>query len=277
MKNLAWEDRSVEQMLAAFARSPDAALRAAIIERHEGLVRGLGRKFVRPGVEVADLVQVGWVALIGAVDRFDSGRGGRFAPYAAYCIAGEIKRYFRDRTWALKVPARLKTIAMSLSRTQEELYRKLHRQPLLPEMAEALSITEEELIEAMVAHRSYRPQALDDHPATDKGDPSLSAEEMEGVPDPRLERVAERDALRAALDTLDERGRTILRMRFQEGRKQGEVALAIGCSQVHVGRLERAALRGMRAEMDGRAPLSFRSGTVGAPPTRSLRRANKDG
>src|SRR5579864_3129104 len=151
MEDRAWQNQSVEQLLATLARGADASLRIAIIERHADLVRVLGRKFARPGIQADDLVQVGWIALIGAVDRFDAARGGPFKTYAVHCIVGEIKRYFRDRTWALKVPPRLKTIAASLPRVQDDLCRKLQRQPLIAEMAEGLRISDEELVEAMVA------------------------------------------------------------------------------------------------------------------------------
>src|SRR5688572_8089178 len=107
-----WQDRTAEELLAELARTGEPALRDAVIERHAGLVRRLARKFARPGVAEEDLVQSGWLALIRAVDRFDPAHGAKFSTYAVHCVVGEIKRYFRDKTWGMRVPRALQDLAV---------------------------------------------------------------------------------------------------------------------------------------------------------------------
>src|SRR5688572_12715364 len=132
---------STESLLSVYAKTRDTELRTTIIERHEALVRSLAHKFARPGVPVEDLMQSAWIALIGAVDRYDPAHETKFSTYAVHCMVGEIKRYFRDRTWSIKVPRYLQEIAANLHRVEDELYRRLQREPTIAEMAEGFHIS----------------------------------------------------------------------------------------------------------------------------------------
>jgi RNA polymerase sigma-B factor len=241
--------RSTEDLLTAYAESRDDRLRTQIIERHENLVRSLAHKFARPGVPADDLVQCAWIGLIGAVDRFDPAHGTRFSTYAVHCAVGEIKRYFRDKTWALKVPRQLQELSSALPTTEERLYRTLQRPPTVAEMAEALQVSEEDVLRAMDLGHAYCPAGLDETFARNDKSDSLSVSETVGVTDERMETIVERSDLDAALGSLDERNRRIIHLRFMRGASQQEVAEELGLSQMHISRLERKALAQLRTAM----------------------------
>lgn len=240
---------STEALLGVYARTRDAQLRTAIIERHEALVRSLAHKFARPGVAVEDLMQSAWIALIGAVDRYDPAHETKFSTYAVHCMVGEIKRYFRDRTWSIKVPRYLQEIAANLHRVEDDLYRRLQREPTIAEMAEGFNISEEDLARAMELYRAYQTQRLEDRHEMEDGNDSMALGETLGRPDTNMEAVVEHSVLRAALGGLDERRQVILQRRFFDGCSQQEVADELGLSQMHISRLERSALQQLRASI----------------------------
>jgi RNA polymerase sigma-B factor len=241
--------QSVDALLSEYVRTRSPKVRDAIIERHETLVRSLAHKFARPGVQVEDLAQSAWVALIRALDRFDPSHGTQFSTYAVTCMVGEIKRYFRDHTWSLKVPRHLQEIAANLNRMQDRLYTRLQREPTIGEMAVAFKVSEEELLEAMEMYRAYQPFGLDDRHEMGDGNDSMTIGEMHGGPDEDMEQLVESAPLDAAIDTLDERKQRIIRRRFLQGFSQQQVADELGLSQMHISRLERAALQQLRTVM----------------------------
>ena len=249
MEAIALRDYSTEALLAMYTQSRDPALRTAIIERHEALVRSLAHKFARPGVPVEDLVQSAWVALIGALDRFDPSHETKFSTYAVHCMVGEIKRYFRDRTWSIKAPRYLQEIAANLHRMEDSLYRDLQREPTVAEMAQAFNISEEDLVQAMELYRAYQTQGLEERREMEDGNDSLALGETVGRPDAQMETLVEMAPLHAAMSALDERKQKILYRRFFEGYSQQEVADELGLSQMHISRLERSALQQLRNSM----------------------------
>jgi RNA polymerase sigma-B factor len=240
---------STEDLLVDYHRTHDPKLRAHIAERHEGLVHSLARKFARAGVPAADLMQPAWYAFLGALDRFDPRYHTKFSTYAVHCMVGEIKRYFRDSTWVMKVPRRLQELSTALPHAQDRLCKRLQREPTIDEMATELNATEDEVLQAMELGHAYQPFGLDERRANDDGQDAMPLGETVGGPDGALEGLVEHAPLRSALATLDERKRTILERRFFDGRSQQEVADELGFSQMHISRLERAALREMRAAM----------------------------
>ena len=128
VEDVSLRHHTTEELVALYARTRDERIRTAVIERHDALVHSVAHKFARPGVPVEDLVQSAWIAVIGAVERYDPSHGTKFSTYAVHCMVGEIKRYFRDRTWAVKVPRYLQEIAANLHRMEDELFRKLQRE-----------------------------------------------------------------------------------------------------------------------------------------------------
>jgi RNA polymerase sigma-B factor len=241
----------VETLIARYVATGDPALRNAAIERHDGLVRSIAVKFARPGVPAEDLVQAGWIALIKALDRFDPSHGTKFSTYAVHCVVGEIKRYFRDNTWSLKLPRSLSDIAANLLLMQDRLYARLHREPTVQEMAEAFRISEEDLLHAMELQHAYWHASLHQTCEKEDGEESLALEEKVGQTAPEIEALIENAPLEEALAALDERDRRILRLRFWEDCTQTQVGDELHLSQMHVSRLERKALKRLRQMMAG--------------------------
>jgi RNA polymerase sigma-B factor len=237
MSSLRMTEPSTEGMFAELARTGSESLRAEIIERHEPLVRSLARKFVRAGVPVDDLVQVAWLALIRAVDRFEPAHETKFSTYATHCMVGEIKRYFRDSTWGLKVPRLLHDLAASLPRTQDKLVAQLGREPSMEEMATALGVSEDTLAEAMEMQQNYQMWSLDERCEGAPDGDGFAISETIGGEDSRIQSLIEHAPVTAAMAQLEERS-------------QQEVADELGLSQMHISRLERAALREMRIALE---------------------------
>ena len=236
-----------QALLREYARTRDIRVRNRLVALHERMVRYLAGRFGSGGgTSVDDLVQVGYVGLIAAIDRFDPEKGVSFVTFAVPTILGEIKRYFRDQTWGLKAPRRLRELGLSLRKLREQLEQKLGRPPTVAEMAQAAGVSEERLLQAMDLDRIYQPASLDAHLQDENGDDKSSFWEAIGRMDPELSAIEERETVRRALERLDQRQRTIIYYRFFEDASQAEVANRLGISQMHVSRLERQALRRLK-------------------------------
>lgn len=237
-----------QALLREYSRTRDIQVRNRLVILHERMVRYLASRFGSgAGTSLDDLVQVGYVGLIAAIDRFDPDKGVSFVTFAVPTILGEIKRYFRDQTWGLKAPRRLRELGLSLRKLREQLEQSLGRPPTVPEMALAAGVTEERLLQAMDLDRIYQPASLDAHLQDENGDDKSSFWEAIGRPDPELMAIEEREMVRHALERLDQRQRAIIYYRFFEDASQAEVAGRLGISQMHVSRLERQALKRLRA------------------------------
>jgi RNA polymerase sigma-B factor len=237
-----------QALLREYARTRDIQVRNRLVILHERMVRYLASRFGSgAGTSLDDLVQVGYVGLIAAIDRFDPDKGVSFVTFAVPTILGEIKRYFRDQTWGLKAPRRLRELGLSLRKLREQLEQSLGRPPTVPEMAQAAGVSEERLLQAMDLDRIYQPASLDAHLQDENGDDKSSFWEAIGRPDPELMAIEEREMVRHALERLDQRQRAIIYYRFFEDASQAEVAGRLGISQMHVSRLERQALKRLRA------------------------------
>ena len=210
------------------------------------LVRSLANRYAGRGEPTEDLVQVGAIGLVKAIDRFDLEKGVELSTYAVPTIVGEIRRHFRDRTWAVHVPRRLKELSMRLARTRDELSAELGRSPTVAELAAAVGVDEEEAIDALEASKAYAPRSLDQPYDSDAPGrlPGLADEERGYA---ALERGS---VVRQGLDALDERERRIVVLRFLRGMSQSEIAEEIGISQMHVSRLLRKALEAMRGRLE---------------------------
>jgi RNA polymerase sigma-B factor len=240
----------LEEQVERFARSRDARLREMLIHRQRGLVEALASRFCRRGVPMEDLVQVGTVGLIMALDRFDPTLGVKFSTYAVSTIVGEIKHFFRDCTWAVKVPRQLQDIAANLPRAEEKLCTQLGRTPNIRELAAHFNVSEEELLEAMDLDQAYSPYSLDAELGNEPGDSSERLQDVVGGSDRELESIVEYAPLRAAMQRLDPRKQYILQRRYFDEWSQNEVSRELGISQMHVSRLEREALRDLRRALD---------------------------
>jgi RNA polymerase sigma-B factor len=217
------------------------ALRDELVRRHLPLVHFLARRFRDRGEALPDLVQVATIGLIKAVDRFDPARGVEFAAFATPTIAGEIKRHFRDRAWAVRVPRKLQEQKAAVSRATTSLFQTLGRSPTVSELATHTALSEEQVLESLEIH-AYATVSLDAEPAGD----AVPLSEVLGELDAALEKVEYREALRPMLEQLGDRERQILLLRFFAGMTQSEIASEVGISQMHVSRLLARTLARLR-------------------------------
>jgi RNA polymerase sigma-B factor len=231
-----------EQLAALEAgTSEHEALRAALIERHLPLVTFMARKFADRGEPLDDLIQVGTIGLIKAIDRFEISKGFEFSTFATPTIVGEIKRHFRDKTWAVRVPRRLQELGASVTKATTELTQKLDRSPTPKEIAKHLGITVDDVAEALESNAAYSTVSLDVTSET-----STSIGETFGALDEALEGVEYRESLKPLLAQLDDREKRILQMRFFDNLSQSQIATELGISQMHVSRILNKVLTHLR-------------------------------
>ena len=223
--------------------------RDELVTLHLPLVHFLARRFRDRGEPLDDLVQVGTIGLIKAVDRFDPERGVEFSTYATPTIVGEIKRHFRDKGWAIRVPRRLQELRISLGQATAELSQKSGRAPTVAELAAHLGISEDDVIEGLEGAQAYSTTSLDAHAGGDDGDDAPSLADRLGTDDLDLEAVEYRESLKPLLAALPSRERRILALRFFHGMTQSEIAAEVGISQMHVSRLLAKSLATLREGM----------------------------
>ncbi|PJE95167.1 B/F/G family RNA polymerase sigma-70 factor [Streptomyces carminius] len=221
--------------------------RNTLIELNLTLVNYVASRFRHRAEPMDDIVQVGTIGLIKAIDRFDLSREVEFTSFAVPYIVGEIKRFFRDTSWAVRVPRRLQELRIELARANEELGRRLGRSATTDELAEFMGVTVEEVIEGQVASNGYVAGSLD-LPVGDEGKDTPLADQLGDV-DPALEKVENLQALKPLMEQLDERDRRILQMRFGGDMTQSEIGAELGISQMHVSRLLSRALARLREGM----------------------------
>ncbi|HEV3405989.1 MAG TPA: SigB/SigF/SigG family RNA polymerase sigma factor [Candidatus Dormibacteraeota bacterium] len=233
-----------------YRETTDAAerdrIRAQLVDNYHDFVYFLARKFANRGEPLEDIAQVGYLGLIKAIERFDPDLGYEFTTFATLTVAGEIKRYFRDKGTAIRFPRRLQELHQSVLRVNEQMKNELGREPSVAELAERLGVTPDDVTEAMEMGPAVVPVSLDQPIGSSDGQESRSVAEQIGGADPELDRVEMRDVLERAMEHLTPRERAIMAMRFYEQMSQSEIAKRLGISQMHVSRLQRAALEQLR-------------------------------
>ena len=234
-------------LFAVFAKTRDEAVRDELVVAHLNLVRFLALKFSNRGEPLDDLIQVGTVGLLKAIDRFELERGVEFTTYATPTIVGEIKRYFRDKGWAIKVPRRLQEVNLAVNRASERMTIEFGRSPTVAELAERLNATEEEILEAQELGQSYNMLSLDSEVSHEGDKNAQTLADTVGVTDAELELLEDRTNLERAFHVLTGRERVIIHLRFYEGVSQTEIAKRLNVSQMHVSRLQAKALEKLRA------------------------------
>jgi RNA polymerase sigma-B factor len=238
--------RALFERLAALPEGEQARqrVRDALVEQHLPLVEHLARRFRNRGEPYDDLVQVATIGLIKSVDRFDLERGVEFSTYATPTIVGEIKRHFRDKGWAVRVPRRLQELRLSLTSATAELSQALGRAPTVGELASFLRLSDEEVLEGLESANAYSTLSLD---AGDSGDDEqMAVADTLGVEDEGLQGVEYRESLKPMLEQLPTREKKILLLRFFKNMTQSEIAVEVGISQMHVSRLLARTLAQLR-------------------------------
>jgi len=217
------------------------SIRDELVRAHLPLARNLARKFRNRDESMDDLVQIATVGLINAVDRFDPSHGSDFLAFAVPTISGELRHYFRDNSWSVRVPRRLKELNASIAAAREELTIRLSRAPRPSEIAQHLGIGTEEVYEGLRAGQGRYGASLD----------GMLESSVFGAPDANLDQAELREALRPVLDTLADRERKIVALRFGYGLSQSDIARRVGVSQMQVSRLLAGTLKKLRAGLDG--------------------------
>ena len=225
-----------------------AGCRDSLVQLHLPLVEHCARRFRNRGEPFEDLVQVGTIGLIKSVDRFDTDRGVEFSTYATPTIIGEIKRYFRDKGWAIRVPRRLQELRMQIGAATAELSQGLGRSPTPRELAEHIGCTVEEIVEGIESSNAYSTLSLDASDQSEDGSSSML--DAIGIDDAGLEHVEIRESIKPLLASLAPREKKILLLRFFKNMTQSQIAEEIGVSQMHVSRLLNRTLEQLRASLD---------------------------
>jgi RNA polymerase sigma-B factor len=255
-EDLVYGSAADAELLRRYHEEGDVRARQTLIERHIGFVRRLAQRYAHRGENLEDLTQVGCVGLIKAIDRFDGHYRVTLATYAAPNVLGEIKRHFRDKGWAVRVPRDVQELNVKLGRVVDELTAKLGRSPSVEELAQSTESSPEQVVEALDSSRAYNTVSLS-APGSDDGDDE-GADPLDhlGDDDQGYELAEERQLLREGFKELDERERNILHMRFFLGMTQSEIADRVGISQMHVSRLIRQSIDQVREQLDTEPELA---------------------
>lgn len=245
-KNQDDEREKIRRLFRVYAKNKNTGVREKLILAHTRLVINLAKRFSNRGEPLKDLIQVGNVGLIQAIDRFDTNRGTEFVTYATPTILGEIKRYFRDKGWTLKVPRRLQELNQHATKAIDALTQEFSRSPTIHELAEHLELSEEEVLEALELGQAYNPLSLDAELTVESDDAAAKLLDLAGGLDKEIEGISSKEALQDALHQLPAAERAIVILRFFKNYTQMEVAKKLQVSQMQISRLQQRALRKLR-------------------------------
>ncbi|MFG2643769.1 RNA polymerase sigma factor SigF [Streptomyces sp. NPDC048370] len=221
-----------------------AYVRNTLVELNLALVKFAASRFRSRSEPMEDIIQVGTIGLIKAIDRFELVRGVEFPTFAMPTIVGEIKRFFRDTSWSVRVPRRLQELRLDLAKAGDELAQRLDRAPTVAELAEELELSRDEVVEGMAASNAYTASSLDAQPEEDEGEGALA--DRIGYEDHGIEGIEYIESLKPMIASLPPRDRQILSLRFVAGMTQSEIGEELGISQMHVSRLLSRTLTRLR-------------------------------
>lgn len=225
-------------------------LQELLVQRYTWIVRTTAARYANPAVDIEDLLQVGYVGLVLAISRFDPEHGADFVAYAKPTVAGEVRRYFRDKRRWIRMPRRLQEVKAVLRVATDELTHDLRRAPTVTELATKLAVNEELVLEALTADDCFSPASLDT-PMGGDGQDTWTLSDTLGEQDERLDLLVDRQAVRPLLMALGERDQQIIHMRFFEDLTQAQIGERLGLSQMHISRLLAKALAKLREGLEG--------------------------
>lgn len=243
----AWDKGITRELFRRYKEEGDEEARNQLVVNHLNLVRYLASKFLNRGEQLDDLIQVGTIGLIKAIDRFEPSRGLEFTTYATPTIMGEIKRHFRDKGWSVRVPRRLQELSTKVTQITDELTTELHRSPSVAEIAERAGTSVDEVLEAMESSSAYSSVPLEGG-GEDEDTPSVI--DQYASEDADLNATDDRMLLEGVIKDFSSREKDIIRMRFEDGFTQSEIAERLGISQVQVSRLLRRTLARIHDKID---------------------------
>jgi RNA polymerase sigma-B factor len=245
---LAWDKTRTKELFRRYKEEGDEDAREQLIVSHLNLVRFLASKFKNRGEALDDLIQVGTIGLIKAIDRFEPERGLEFTTYATPTIMGEIKRHFRDKGWSVRVPRRLQELSAKVNQTTDELTKDLQRSPTVQEIADHLQVTVDEVLEAMESSSAYSSVSLESGSSNEEDAPSII--DHYATEDAELEGSDDRMLIEQVIGEFSPREQEVIRMRFVDGLTQVEIAEKLEVSQVQVSRFLRRTLKKMQEKLD---------------------------
>lgn len=236
----------LSELLRQYQQTGQSALQDQLVTAYTPLVEMVARKFVRAHIRLEDLVQVGMIGLLASLRRFDPSYERTFESFAIPTIAGEIKRYIRDKTWSVHVPRRVKELSPKIRSTVDELTAQLQRSPQISEIARHLNVTEEEVLETLEMGRGYHSLSMDSELEADIDGNTITLMDLVGTQEEGYSRVEQSQLLDHAMQVLDKREREIIQLTFYHNVSQKQAGDLLGMSQMHVSRLQRRALSKMR-------------------------------
>ncbi|MBO0996105.1 RNA polymerase sigma factor SigB [Bacillus sp. SD088] len=236
----------INEWIKAYQEQQDEEAQNELVLHYQKLVESIARKYSKGKSFHEDIVQVGVIGLLGAIRRYDESYGKTFEAFAIPTIIGEIKRFLRDKTWSVHVPRRIKELGPKIKSTVEELTRELQRSPRIPEIAQYLEVTEEEVLEAMEMGKSYQALSVDHSIEADADGSTVTLLDIVGSIDDGYEKVNQKIVLEEALHVLSDRERKIIQYTYLENKSQKEAGEMLEISQMHVSRLQRKAIKKLR-------------------------------
>ncbi len=225
-------------------------IRDEIFERNLYISKIIAKKYVNKGVEYDDLFQIANIGLLKSIEKFDAEMGFEFTSFASPTINGEIKRYFRDKSWTIRVTRNMQELSKKIANATDELYKELQRKPLISDIADYLSCTEEEIIEAIEVNEFYKPHSLNIFYSSNSSDKELELIELIGNNDPEFEYIENKDLIEKVLDELDELEKSIIVDRYYNYLSQHEIAEKLEISQMTVSRLEKKIIKKLKKKYE---------------------------
>ncbi|MEJ8555370.1 SigB/SigF/SigG family RNA polymerase sigma factor [Tepidibacter sp. Z1-5] len=256
MKNVAKatnnNDRVIDtkELFREYRETKDIDIRNRLIENYMYIVDILSRKFINKGIEYEDIYQVGSLGLIYAIDRFDIEKGYEFSSFATPTIVGEIKKYFRDKGWAVRVPRRIQELSKKVNKARIELQQKNQKPPKVIDIATYLGCSEEEVLEAMEASQGYNTTSLDITYDNDGDDKQVKLIDLMGNEDKNFSKIDNEDFFNKFMKTLDEVQIKIMKDRFFDNKTQSELAKELNVSQMTISRIEKKIVMKLRQEYE---------------------------
>lgn len=248
-KNIEDIKKRRREMFQEYSKTKDEDLRAQLIEEHLYLAEILSKKYSGKGIEYEDIFQVASMALIYAVDRYDIGKGYEFSSFATPTIIGEIKKYFRDKGWTIRVPRRIQELSKKITIARTDLTKLNQETPTVADIANYLGVTEEEVLESMEASKVYLPQSLDVS-YTNDGENETNLADFIGKDERYYDQIETNDFIEKSMKVLNEIERTVLVDRYFNKKTQREVGEKLEISQMTVSRIEKKALKRLKREME---------------------------
>lgn len=248
LKNI--EKQHIRTLFKKYKQNNDKEIRDKLIEKHLYIAEILSKKYANRGIEYDDIYQVACIGLIYAIDRYDIDKGFEFSSFATPTIIGEIKKYFRDKGWTIRVPRRIQELSKKINNAKIHLSQELQRSPTVEDIAHYLNSTEEEILEAMEASKVYTPQSLDITYDSNNDDKDVNLAELIGEEDYYFSRIENNDFLMKTMEKLNDVEKQILVDRYIHKKTQVTIAKSLDISQMTVSRIEKRILEKLRKEAE---------------------------